>query len=236
MYHKIHQGDRLYEEVVQQIQGMILNGELKPRDRLPTESELATKFGVSRTVVREAVKALKEKELIQVVQGRGTFVTSPSANTVTGSFSLFLRMEHPSPQELLEARRLLEIEIAGLAAERAQPENLEKLGEYLVKMEQSMGTPPEFVLPDRNFHRELAKAAHNVVLQTVIEPLLVFFGDTLEMVVHVPGSLQRAMEHHHCIYEKIKARDRAGAREAMSQHLEQVRQDTEKGLLLPPRQ
>jgi GntR family transcriptional repressor for pyruvate dehydrogenase complex len=231
MYHKIHQGDRLYEEVVQQIQGMILNGELKPRDRLPTESELATKFGVSRTVVREAVEG---KELIRLFRP-GTFVTAPSANTVTGSFSLFLRMEHPSPQELLEARRLLEIEIAGLAAERAQPENLEKLGEYLVKMEQKMGTPPEFVLPDRNFHRELAKAAHNVVLQTVIEPLLVFFGDTLEMVVHVPGSLQRAMEHHHCIYEKIKARDRAGAREAMSQHLEQVRQDTEKGLLLPPR-
>lgn len=232
MYQRIRQSDRLYEEVVQQIQEMIVSGHLRLHDKLPTEPELAEEFGVSRTVVREAVKTLKEKGLIEVVQGRGTFVTAPTSNMVTGSFGLFLRMEHPSPSELIEARQLLEIEIAGLAAERARQENLDKINSYLAEMESTVEAPEDFHKADTSFHKELSKSAQNIVLETMIEPVLVAMYDTLRTVSQVPGGLHRALDHHRKICERIKAGDREGAREAMRQHLEQVRKDTEMGLSL----
>src|SRR6202046_3097590 len=110
---------RLFEQIVQQVEDSILKGQLKPGDQLPAERDLAQRFGVSRTAVREAVKTLREKGLVEAYSGRGTFVTNGTSQAMRQSLDLMIRI---NPQEglsnLAELRLVLEPEIAGLAASR----------------------------------------------------------------------------------------------------------------------
>src|SRR5713101_1514617 len=108
---------RLYEQIVQQIEDSILKGALKPGDQLPAERELAQTFGVSRTAVREAVKALREKGLVEAYSGRGTFVTDGTSQVIRQSLGLVARIGQPDGSvHLAEVRTILEPEIAALAA------------------------------------------------------------------------------------------------------------------------
>ncbi len=110
---------RLYEQIVEQIEQSILKGSLKPGDQLPAEREMATQFGVSRTAVREAVKALREKGLVEAYSGRGTFVTNGTSQAIRQSLDLLTRIGQPDGlAHLVELRQVLEPEIAALAATR----------------------------------------------------------------------------------------------------------------------
>ena len=109
VYLPIKPKDRLYQEIVDQIQQQILSGALKPGDQIPAERDLADRFGVSRTAVREAIKSLTEKGLIEVYVGRGTFVTSLSPDRVVESMTMLLRNEPHNVASLHEARELLEV-------------------------------------------------------------------------------------------------------------------------------
>ena len=91
--YKVVRSSRLYEQIVQQIEDSILKGTLKSGDQLPSERELALKFGVSRTAVREAVKALHEKGLVEAYSGRGTFITNGTSEAVRQSINLMLRID-----------------------------------------------------------------------------------------------------------------------------------------------
>src|SRR5271156_2342831 len=100
---------RLYEQIVQQIEESILKGTLKPGDQLPAERELAQRFGVSRTAVREAVKALREKGLVEAYSGRGTFVTNRTSRAMRQSLDLMVKIgQHESSTHLAELRLILE--------------------------------------------------------------------------------------------------------------------------------
>ena len=108
---------RLYEQIVQQVEGSILKGQLKPGDQLPAERDLAQRFGVSRTAVREAVKTLREKGLVEAYSGRGTFVTNGTSQAIRQSLDLMIRInQQDGSANLVELRLVLEPEIAGLAA------------------------------------------------------------------------------------------------------------------------
>src|SRR2546427_8671551 len=110
---------RLYEQIVEQIEQSIVKGALKPGDQLPAERELAEQFGVSRTAVREAVKALREKGLVEAFSGRGTFVTNGTSQAMRQSLDLITRIGGlDGSAQLAEVRAILEPEIAALAAER----------------------------------------------------------------------------------------------------------------------
>src|SRR5246500_5867527 len=112
---------RLYEQIVQQIEESILKGALKPGDQLPAERELAQRFGVSRTAVREAVKTLREKGLVEAYSGRGTFVTNGTSQAIRQSLDLMIRInQQEGSANLAELRLVLEPEIAGLAASRIE--------------------------------------------------------------------------------------------------------------------
>src|SRR5678810_1285753 len=108
VYLPIKPKERLYQEIVDQIQQQILSGALKPGDQIPAERDLAERFGVSRTAVREAIKSLTEKGLIEVFVGRGTFVTNLSPDRVVESMTLLLRNEPHNVASVQEARALLE--------------------------------------------------------------------------------------------------------------------------------
>jgi GntR family transcriptional repressor for pyruvate dehydrogenase complex len=114
---------RLSEQVAEQIQSMIIQGKIKQGDRLPPERELAEQLGVSRTVIRESTKVLQERGLVKVLTGSGTYATRVESENVSQSIGLFVRGKKHTFRDLLEIRKMLEIEVAGLAAERATEED-----------------------------------------------------------------------------------------------------------------
>src|ERR1700726_1611982 len=109
--YKVVRTSRLYEQIVQQIEDSVLKGTLKPGDQLPAERELAQQLGVSRTAVREAVKTLREKGLVEAYSGRGTFITNGTSNAIRQSLDLMIRIgQHEGSTHLAELRQILEPE------------------------------------------------------------------------------------------------------------------------------
>src|SRR2546425_12225677 len=136
---------RLYEQIVQQIEESILKGALKPGNELPAERELAQRFEVSRTGVREAVKALREKGLVEAFTGRGTFITDGTSQAIRQSLDLMVKIGQPDGStHLAEVRAILEPEIAALAATRVEEQQLATMREADADMDRKMQYPYAF--------------------------------------------------------------------------------------------
>ncbi len=117
--YRVVKPSRLYEQILQQVEQAIVKGQLKPGDQLPPERDMAQRFGVSRTAVREAVKALREKGLVEAHTGRGTFVTNGTSHVIRNSLDLMSKMNQAEGSlHLAQMRSILEPEIAALAAPR----------------------------------------------------------------------------------------------------------------------
>lgn len=217
--------DRLYEGIVDQITRSILTGEMRPGHQIPTETELAEQFGVSRTVVREAIKALSLQGLVAAIPGRGTFIVQPPLETVIDNLHLMLSLEDHTFDDLMVVRELLELPIARLAAEHAAPGNVEALAMHLQDMRDSMNDDEGFIQSDSAFHSELACATQNVVLailgQTVVRMLRAY----REMLIRVPDAAGRALVFHEQLYRAIADGQPDAAEEAMRAHLRQVWED-----------
>jgi GntR family transcriptional repressor for pyruvate dehydrogenase complex len=217
--------DRLYQRIVDQITRAILTGKMNAGDQVPTETELAEQFAVSRTVVREAINTLKSRGLVEVTPGKGTFITQPPIDTVIDSLNVILELEDHSFDDLTVARRLLEIPIARLAALNANPNNLSALEDYLQKMEAATDDAEEFIHWDTAFHSELARATQNMVLAILVQPIVTMMESTREAVAHVPEMVERALGFHHKIFEAVRDGDEAAAENIMHDHLDQVSND-----------
>ena len=132
---------RLYEQIVEQVEDSILKGALKPGDQLPPERDLAQRFGVSRTAVREAVKALREKGLVEAYTGRGTFVTNGTSQAIRQSLNLIIKIsQQEGTLHLAELRRILEPEIVALAAPRIEEQLIATMRESVESMDRSIRT------------------------------------------------------------------------------------------------
>lgn len=215
---------RSRDAIAADIEHQIVTGHLAGGDRLPSERRLAEQYGISRPLVREVLRTLVERGLIEVHPGRGAFVRRPSSLQVTRSLDVLYRRRQPTARHLSEARLMLECEAAALAAHRADLEDVTELRRRVEVLEAST-TAVERVRNDLAFHLALAAAARNPVIETMfasIAPL------TVELMVRSHGDpdvLQRSMHHHRATYEAIAARDPVAAREAMRAHLS-VAQDT----------
>lgn len=226
MYKPVRAG-RLYEQIVEQIEASILSGELNPGDKLPSERELAEQFGVSRTAVREAVKALTQKGLVVVHVGRGTFVTDGTSEVVRHSLGLMLKIgQEEGSHYMVEIRELLEPEIAALAAARVTDENLAALREALVVMDGALGDTAAFIEADLDFHLGLAEGTQNPLVLLLVDALIDLLRDLRVRTSRAEGALARAQEHHKRILKAVEAGDPEAAREAMRRHLAQVRRDS----------
>jgi GntR family transcriptional repressor for pyruvate dehydrogenase complex len=225
--YKIVQSSRLYEQIVKQIEESIERGDLKAGDQLPAERELALQFGVSRTAVREAVKTLSEKGLVEAYPGRGTFITSETANSIRLTFD---RMIKAGPRDgtlhLVEVREILEPEIAALAAKRVSEENLDGLRDAIEIMDSAKSDPNSFIEADLDFHLALAEAAANPLILSLIDSIVGVLREQRISIFKVEGGPDRGQYHHKRILEAIENHDSAGAREAMRAHLRQVREDS----------
>jgi GntR family transcriptional regulator, transcriptional repressor for pyruvate dehydrogenase complex len=227
--YKLVQTSRLYEQIVQQIEESIHKGALKPGDQLPAERELAQQFGVSRTAVREAVKTLHEKGLVEAYPGRGTFITNGTSNSVRQSLDRMIRAgQAEGTAHLAEVREILEPEIAALAAARADEENIAAMREALLVMDDAKKDPQAFIEADLDFHLALAEAASNPLILSLIDSIIGVLREQRMGIFSVDGGPERGQYHHKKILEAIEHRDALGARESMRAHLRQVREDSQR--------
>ena len=226
--YKIVRTSRLYEQIIEQIEGSILAGELKAGDQLPAERELAQRFGVSRTAVREAVKALREKGLVEAYSGRGTFITNGTSQAFRQSLDLMIKIGQPDGcTHLAEVRLILEPEIAALAATRVEPQHLAAMREAIAVMDGSRQDPDAYIEADLDFHLALAEAAANPLILSLLDSIVGLLREQRLRIFNVDGGPERGQFHHKRILEAIEARDAEKAREAMRAHLQQVRQDSQ---------
>lgn len=214
--------DRLYQQVVKQIQDLIIGGELRPGDRLPSETELCEQFGVSRTVIREATKCLAERGLLSAEPGRGTFVTAMSHRDLSSSIDLFVKSSEVSDRNLIEARELLEVKIVELAAERAQPEHLVRMQLALEQMNRSVESMEDYISADLEFHMALAEATQNDIFLALISSLIDGLQDVRRTSAEERSGLLLAQRHHRLIYECVRDGVPDRAAEAMREHLQEV--------------
>ncbi len=226
--YKVVRTSRLYEQIVQQIEESVLNGSLKPGDQLPAERELAQRLGVSRTAVREAVKALREKGLVEAYSGRGTFITDGTTHAARQSFDLMVKIgQQESSTHLAELRLILEPGIAALAAERIEEEYLTAMREAVAVMDRAQKDPAAYIEADLDFHLALAEAVANPLILSLIDSIVGLLREQRIKIFNVEGGPQRGQVHHKRILEAMERRDPEKARNAMRAHLEQVRQDSQ---------
>ncbi|HKM67517.1 MAG TPA: FadR/GntR family transcriptional regulator [Candidatus Acidoferrum sp.] len=224
--YKIVRSSRLYEQIVQQVEESIHKGALKPGDQLPPERELAEQFGVSRTAVREAVKTLREKGMVEAYPGRGTFITDGSSYSIRQSLDRMMRGGNENFAFLAEVREILEPEIATLATARADEEDIAAMKEQVAVMDAAKTDPEAYIEADLDFHLALAEAAGNPIILSLIDSIVGILREQRIGIFQVKGGAERGQYHHKKILEAVEHRDPVGAREAMKAHLKQVREDS----------
>lgn len=225
--YKAIQASRLYEQIVQQIEGSILKGELIEGSQLPAERDLAKQFGVSRTAVREAIKALQEKGLVDAFPGRGTFVTNGNSNSMRRSLDRIIKSGETDGWEyLVEAREILEPEIAALAAVRADDQDLAAMRDAVAVMDQAKRDSDAFIEADLDFHLALAEAAGNPIVLSLIDSIVGLLREQRLRIFGIGGGPERGQHHHKRILDAIERHDPKEARAAMQAHLLQVREDS----------
>ena len=196
----------------------IVSGELGPDDRLPSERRLALEFRASRPMVREALRSLSERGLIDVQPGRGAFVRGDTGPRRFQPLDLEYRRRGTTARQLSEARLMLETEAAALATEHGDPGDLARLEGALDRLEAS-ANPLERVRNDLAFHAALVAAAHNPVIETMFASIQAM---TVELMVRSVGDVEivrQSAPYHRVAYEAIRARDPRAAREAIRAHL-----------------
>jgi len=222
------QSIKVFEQIADQIEQRILNGELRSGDRLPTERVLAEQFQASRTAVREAMKILAQKGLVEMRPGRGTIVINGAPEAMQNSIGLVMKLqvgEVGGSDNLVEVREILETEIAALAAARATEDEIAAMREAIRVMDVSLSDADAYITADNQFHRALAKATQNSLILILIDSIVNPLSEQRKHIFAVEGGPERGQFHHRRILESIIRRNPENARAAMHAHLQQVRED-----------
>lgn len=187
---------KVYEKIAEQIQALICDGFLKPGDKLPSERDLSAIFQVSRSSLRDAIRALEVTGLLEPRQGEGTVVRTPSAETLTNPLTTVLLHQSEFIGELLEFRAMIEPPLAGRAAKSATPEDLEHLQEILHRQQEKVDRGELAVEEDSDFHYSIALAAKNSVVLKVLDVFMDLLRESREATLQVEGRMQKSLESH----------------------------------------
>jgi len=221
---------RTTEIILEQIKALIARGELSQGDRLLTENELAERFQVSRTSVREALAALSLTGILEIRQGGGIFVKANPSNSVIEPLSFILLLEKDELQNILEVRKALEVEAAGLAAQRRKKEDLETMQKLIEQMEKDLPDAKNSEALDLKFHLAIAKASYNPLLNRMMNTVQETIGQTLRAtralwISATEGTTSRLFEEHRSIYEMIRDQNDEMARKLTFEHLQKVEKE-----------
>lgn len=225
------------EEVVLQFREMLQQSDLRPGDRLPPERDLAKIFGVSRPMLRAAIRSLAAMGVLQARQGAGTFVVAADGLPTLDSrpLRLMAALHGFTSEEMFEARQTLEMAIAGLAAERANGNHLASVAEELAGMYASIEAPEEYLIHDMRFHQTIAAASGNRILTALMNMIATILFDARRKTVRRAHDLKESAELHRQIYQALRSHNPEAACAAMHRHLllAQKAQQLEEEELLP---
>ncbi len=222
---------KVYEQVTEQIQNMIVNKELKKGDKLPSERDLAEQLEVSRTSVREALRALQIIGLIEVRQGEGSFITQNFEQSLFQPLSIMFVLQNSKPEEIIELRKIIEVETAYLAAERATDEEIEKLRKLIerLKLLKDLNDEKASVETDKKFHYSIAEVSKNKLLSNVLnvisELMDKFIKDARGMILSDEENKEVLIYQHEAIFKGIEAKDPDAAANAMQAHIQLIMTD-----------
>ena len=215
--------NRIYDEVVLQIQDLIAQGKLLPGEKLPAERELAERFGVGRNSIREAIRQLELLGLVEARQGEGTFITEATIDNVAAPFVFILSHSRQLRAEVLDFRKVLEPQIAALAAQRATAKNIARIGELSANFDEfvvSAKVPVSVAIEnDSQFHYAIAEASQNGLVVRVMNAVMGLLREFREQLLESSYRSEASAKAHRAISEAIKMRDIRGAYEAMEHHL-----------------
>jgi len=215
------------EEVFAQMKDMLISGQWKPGDKIPSENELTDMFGVSRVTIREVLKKLHSYDVVESIQGKGTFVKCLGAQGIINPMfmSVYLKsMDERAIRDMMEFRGLIETESIALAAARATDEDLKVLRQNYKRMVASRDNLDTFAKYDIEFHIHISKMTKNVILIELSSVIWEFMREHFNTVVSKVGA-DKGIYHHGRLIEELIKKDPISAKAAMSEHLD----DTYKG-------
>jgi GntR family transcriptional repressor for pyruvate dehydrogenase complex len=217
-------------QVARQLLAYLLeSGQARVGQKLPAERELVEIFGVGRSSVREALKSLSLLGLLEIRQGDGTYVRSPSSDLLPQVIEWGLMLSEHKTAEMLEARRVIEVAAAELAAVRRTESELAVLQAHLEGMRENIKSPPGWVEHDVQFHLAIARAAHNGALADYLFRLRSLLGAWMKQNRETSGGTPTAYGEHKAIYDAIKAGDAETAGVAMLRHICSVTRRLDEG-------
>jgi len=216
---------RISDEILHQIRDAVLSGKFQVGDRLPNERALAEQFAASRTSVREALRGLEQTGVIFIKKGvnGGVFVADPDHRLVSRPFQTLLQLRKVTMDNIVEARLIFEPEAARLAAQRAEPEDLEEMRQVIEKMSGAVesGEPPSSF--DLKFHKLIARAARNPILEMLSESMLEVASQVITDLQPSIEVLKHVVDRHREVFEAVQKRDGELAFSVMSNHIIDVR-------------
>lgn len=227
---------RIFEQVVQQIRGLIVSGELAPGDKLPTEQELEKQLSVSRSSIREALRVLEVEGLVEVRRGSGTYVASGVERKRTrGEITSWLEQQEDLLFQVLQVREYIEGLTASLSAVNATNEDLARINHLFESMKQTVQGETanlevdinEMVDLDSRFHLAIGQASGNNVAYEIISQIIPAFQESNKAVIYVSDQVEETLKDHYEIKLAIEARDPKRAEAAIRKHISRVREDLE---------
>ncbi len=224
---RVERDPGLADRVANQLLEMIVSQQFRPGDRLPPEREIGQELGVSRTVVREAIRVLSGKGVLDVKSGSGVVVTQIDRENVAETMRLFIQTrgghDEDGPfsyEKVNEVRGMLEVQVAGVAAERATPADLEELRAAFQDLTDAVGSVELSSIKDVEFHRTIAKITHNDLYLIMLDSIRHVLVEIRQETLVKPERRRYVLAFHKRILEAIESGDPDQARRAMLDHLE----------------
>lgn len=224
MLPKITRGT-LADQVTDRLLEYIESQHLKPGDLLPSETSLANSFGVSRPVIREALKNLEGKGVIEIVNGKGALIRPIDSDPLRLFFQRAMQMEYGTMLELMEVRKGIEVEAAFLAAKRRDENDLKVISNIVKEMRDNMQNLDAYIQLDVEFHLRIAAASHNGMIVYLVESIRDALRNTISAGLKSRGSalrLEPIQELHELLLQKLTEGDAEAVMLAMSQHFDEA--------------
>ncbi|WP_371380961.1 FadR/GntR family transcriptional regulator [Sporomusa aerivorans] len=212
----------IFDATVARLREFIDCGSLSAGDKLPSERELGEQLGVSRSVLREALRVVESQGLITMIQGKGAYVRKPGIGTVIEPVQRLIKDGSITLANLMQARSVIEPEVARIASINITQEQIAKLEQDCREMIKYLDFPEKYLEADTNFHRRLAEATGNPVLIIMMWPLINLFAGFVPLFYERPGTPQKVFAAHEDLLNALKSHDSEGAASLMQAHLEDV--------------
>lgn len=212
----------IFDATVARLRAFIDCGSLSAGDKLPSERELGEQLGVSRSVLREALRVVESQGLITMIQGKGAYVRKPGIRTVIEPVQRLIRDGSITLANLMQARAIIEPEVAKIASLNVTEDQISRLEQDCREMIKYLEFPERYLQADTNFHRGLAEATGNPVLIIMMWPLINLFAGFVPLFYERPGTPQKVFSAHEDLLNALKLHDPEGAEKSMQAHLAEV--------------